>query len=394
MAALQLLPSLPPSIAQDVDGEYILKIWTHQTLWPSINRCEIRNARGFTNCFGRSTFSVILRSRSLIALFCRYYCAFNTPTETQAANSDGPLDPDAPTGDEQPIANGLPTDITLAALSQLGVFRTGSNRCFVSIIDGTNQFIISETTKSVSLRHKDKHIPDDGIYLGVRTLDLVWGVCPHTIKLFTSQDSSSNINTDNITANRSRYIIRDFTKEDCFKDRPYVRDWPHMRFYAEVPLFSAAGYVLGSYCVVDDKPRDNFDDEEVAVLQEVSDAIANHLENVRLVHFHRRAETLVKGLTSFVKETPEFEPTEASKDGYLVPLDMSLNLRHQSTDNRDAGDDFCSAHSGEQSGYNISILGRTSSTNISGPPLEFSNKIPVLPTRRPFIRACRIGRPS
>ncbi|KAJ5605293.1 hypothetical protein N7510_010447 [Penicillium lagena] len=285
----------------------------------------------------------------------RYYSSFSTPADSQVA------DPDAPTGDEQPLAAGLPSDITLAALSQLGVFRTGSNRCFVSIIDGQNQFIISETTKSVSLRNKDKHLPNDGVYLGVRTLDLVWGVCPHTIKLFTSKDSSGNIDTDNVTANRSRYVIRDFTKEDCFKDRPYVRDWPHMRFYAEVPLVSAAGYVLGSYCIVDDKPRTHFDDDEVAVLQEVSDAIAAHLENVRLVHCQRRAESLMKGLTSFVDENPTFEPTEASKDGHLVP--SSLDLPGQKS-NRVSGSEveFFSAHSGEQSAYDVSILGKSSST--------------------------------
>lgn len=285
------------------------------------------------------------------------------------------MESDAPTGDEQPISAGLPKDITLAALSQLGVFRTGSNRCFVSIIDGQNQFIISETTKSVSLRNKDKHLPGDGVYIGVRALDLVWGVCPHTIKLFTSTDSSNDIDTPNVTANSSRYIIRDFTKEDCFKNRPYVLEWPHMRFYAEVPLVSAAGYVLGSYCVVDDKPRDKFDDEEVAVLQEVSDAIAAHLENVRLVHFQRRAESLMKGLTSFVKENPDFEPTEASKDGHLVP--SALNLPgYTSTGSSGSGNEFVSAHTGGQSAYNISVLDNTSSaTMATSSPLFSQEKI-------------------
>jgi len=282
------------------------------------------------------------------------------------------VETDAPTGDEQPVSTGIPTDITLAALSQLGVFRTGSNRCFVSIIDGQNQFIISETTKSISLRNKDKHIPGDGVYIGVRALDLVWGVCPHTIKLFTSTDSSSNIDTENVTANRSCYIIRDFTKEDSFKDRPYVREWPHMRFYAEVPLVSAAGYVLGSYCVVDDKPRDNFDDEEVAILQEVSDAITAHLENVRLVHSHRRVESLMKGLTDFVTEHPKFGPTEASKDGHLVP--PTLNLPDQRLSGS-SGVEFFSKHPGGQSAYNVSMLDNMSSaTMVTSSPLFSQEK--------------------
>jgi hypothetical protein len=289
------------------------------------------------------------------------------------------VESDAPTGDEQPISAGIPKDITLGALSQLGVFRTGSNRCFVSIIDGQNQFIISETTKSVSLRNKDKHLPGDGVYIGVRALDLVWGVCPHTIKLFTSQDSSNEIDTPNVTANKSRYVILDFRKEDCFKDRPYVLEWPHMRFYAEVPLISAAGYVLGSYCVVDDKPRDNFDDEEVALLQEVSDAIAAHLENVRLVHVQRRAESLMKGLTSFVKEHPESDPTEALQDGHLMPF--ALNPPgNTSSGSSGSGVEFFRAHPGGQSAYNFSTLDNMSSATPENSSPVFSREQQSRPT--------------
>ncbi|KAJ5777518.1 hypothetical protein N7520_000764 [Penicillium odoratum] len=226
-------------------------------------------------------------------------------------------DNEAPTGDEQPNSSFLSSDITLNALAQLGVFRLGCNRSFVSIIDRDSQFIIAEATKSVSLRITDQHLPGDGVYLGARRLDLEWGVCPHTISLFTGKDPSFVIDTANITANRSRYIIRDFTKEDCFKDRPYVREWPHMRFYAEVPLFSPSGYVLGSYCVVDDSPREEFGDTEVDLLQEISDAIGLHLENTRVVHNHHRAEKLVKGLTSFVQDYAEFDPREVSSDHRL-----------------------------------------------------------------------------
>lgn len=154
-----------------------------------------------------------------------------------------------------------------------------------------------------------------------------WGVCPHTIRLFTSQDLSYTIDTPNITANKTRYIIRDFTKEDCFRDRPYVREWPHMRFYAEVPLFSPAGYVLGSYCVVDDSPREEFGDADVALLQEVSDAIALHLENTRSVHYHRRSEDLVRGLTSFVKYYATFDPRQVSSDYRLQSNTPNLPSR-------------------------------------------------------------------
>lgn len=239
----------------------------------------------------------------------------------------------APRGDEQPSAGNLSTDITLTALAQLGVHRLACNRSFVSIIDGGNQHIIAEATASISLRDKDKHLPNDGIYLGARSLDLVWGVCPHTISLFTGRDMSCAIDTDNITANRTRYIIRDFQKEDNFKDRPYVRAWPYMRFYAEVPLYSPAGFVLGSYCVVDDKPRSIFGEDDVNTLREVADAVARHLEHVRIVHCHRQSERLIKGLTNFVKDHADFDPREVSNDHRLEAMAVASNVNASAPDN-------------------------------------------------------------
>ncbi|RHZ63232.1 hybrid sensor histidine kinase/response regulator [Aspergillus thermomutatus] len=121
-----------------------------------------------------------------------------------------------------------------------------------------------------------------------------------------------------MSADRTHYIVRNFAKEERFKDRPYVVNWPHMRFYAEVPLHSPSGYVLGSYCVVDNQPRAEFGNDEVDALREIADAVAQHLENVRIVNCHRRAENLVKGLTKFVKDHADFDPADASSPA-VVP---------------------------------------------------------------------------
>ncbi|OQE06694.1 hypothetical protein PENVUL_c017G04439 [Penicillium vulpinum] len=279
--------------------------------------------------------------RERIRDLSRYYCTLTrTFPATGATASEEEETPTAPTGDEQPAGCELAKDITLNALAQLGVLRFNANRCFVSIIDGETQHIIAETTRSVSLRDKNRHKPGDGIYLGARSLDLIWGVCPHTVRLFTGR-ATDDIDTSNITANRTRYIIRDFTLEDSFKDRPYVREWPHMRFYAEVPLFSASGHVLGSYCIVDDKPWVEFGDDQVTDLQEVADAIGIHLENVRMSQVHIRTEKLVKGLTDFVKSHAEFDPKEASNHGRLQSSVNAANLAPNEMDatTADADDD-------------------------------------------------------
>lgn len=171
----------------------------------------------------------------------------------------------------------------------------------MSIIDHNSQYVLAEATRSVSLCEQDIHKEGDALYLGIQTLPLYWGVCPSTMKTFTDPGTSLQISTPNITANRSRYIVRDFLKEPRLKDRPYVVEWPFMRFYAEVPIRSPTGYVIGGYCVIDDKPWDVFGDEEVRTLQEISDCIANHLELMRMKQDFERAERLMKGLSSFVE---------------------------------------------------------------------------------------------
>lgn len=248
----------------------------------------------------------------LICSSARYYCAIRPPSVSQdpdATLTQSELEKDEP---DLNVAQ-LPSDITLTALTQLGVHRLGCERSFASLIDGQSQHLISEATASISLRDRTKHAPNDGLYLGNTTLDLIWGVCPHAIKLFSGYHVPHLKNTANVTASPTHYVVRDFTLEDCFKDRPYVTGWPYMRFYAEVPIYSPSGHVLGGYCVVDNKPRQDFSEDDVIALQEISDAIACHLENVRTVHYHRRSDRLIRGLTTFVKDRHhERSPLDAS----------------------------------------------------------------------------------
>lgn len=227
--------------------------------------------------------------------------------------------------------------------------------------------MISEATASISLRDTHHHQPGDGIFLGVRTLDLEWGVCPHAIRLFTGQDESQVQDTENITANRTRNIIRDFTKEDFYKDRSYVLGWPFFRFYAEVPLYSPSGYVLGSYCVVDDKPRTVFGDDEVSALREIADAITNHLENARIVQYHRRSESLVKGLTEFVKTRSKFDPTGVSTQNQLETSTKKINMETLGSLSTSSDVDEGIASLSLQDHGIYSSLDRTSSPGLNAP---------------------------
>ena len=139
------------------------------------------------------------------------------------------------------------------------------------------------------------------MFLGATTLDLVWGVCPSTIQVFTSKDDSLDIDSTYVKASRSYYIMNDLSKVKGFEDRPYIAGWPYMRYYAEVPIHSPSGLTIGSFCVVDNKPRDGIDAKGLQVLGEIADSIKDHLELVMCKQQRERAERMIQSLGLFVE---------------------------------------------------------------------------------------------
>jgi hypothetical protein len=149
------------------------------------------------------------RNRSLE--LAKYFAASQVQPASQAAIGDEAV-AEAPTA---PAA-----DTTLTALAQLGTFKLGCDRAFISLINSTHQYIIGEATQSTSLLDNSIR-SEDGLYLGVRALELAFGVCAQTIQIFTSDDRT--IRTPNVYADNTRYIIKDFTADPHFVSRPYVK---------------------------------------------------------------------------------------------------------------------------------------------------------------------------
>ncbi|KAF7944499.1 hypothetical protein EAE96_010890 [Botrytis aclada] len=192
-------------------------------------------------------------------------------------------------------------DPTLTAFAQLGAYRLNTERSFISLMDSHNQYIIAEATRSVSLHERDITKPGDEIFLGARILDMHWGICPNTIQIFTAKDDTGNMKTNIVTANQTQYVMNDLSAIEKYKNRPYIAGWPHMRYYAEVPIYSPENIVIGTFCVVDNKPRmEGLDKEGFMILNEIAKAIMSHLVLIEKQDHLERGEKMVKGLGLFV----------------------------------------------------------------------------------------------
>jgi signal transduction histidine kinase/CheY-like chemotaxis protein len=186
--------------------------------------------------------------------------------------------------------------MTLNALVQFGALRLDTDRSFLSLIDGDFQYIVAEATRKQSLMQENASEDDDRLFLGVCKLDQHFGVCPNTMKAFTDETGTWVANGPNVVCDRTRYVINDFRADAHYLEKPYVSGWPHMVSYLEVPLTSPLGYVLGSYCVVDNRQRDFNDDKTVNIMAEIATAIMSHLDLVRTKEHRARSDQLIRGL--------------------------------------------------------------------------------------------------
>ena len=81
------------------------------------------------------------------------------------------------------------------------------------------------------------------------------------------------------------FIIKDARSDVRFFDNPLTTGYPHVIFYAGIPLVNSNGFPLGTLCVIDDKPG-QLSDEQLVKL--------NHLsrQTVKLLELRRSQKEL------------------------------------------------------------------------------------------------------
>lgn len=186
-------------------------------------------------------------------------------------------------------------DAALSAFAQLAALRLGCDRAYVSILDDTHQYILTEATRTTSL-HRDPttNENDDALVYGTAT-----------VPLESSNQSASFPGlplSDLSIANLAEpWILTDVRAGGTSQQCAFARSHPSVRFYAVVPIRTPGGYNIGTICVVGCTPRLEVSDADKRLISDVSKTVMEHLERCRTTADHQRSLKLFEALGHLVK---------------------------------------------------------------------------------------------
>lgn len=101
------------------------------------------------------------------------------------------------------------------------------------------------------------------------------------------------------TSDHYVYEISDLSADPRFSERPYVLEFPHLRYYAGTPIRTKDGYNIGSLCVLDSATRTMTDDQK-RTLHSIGVLVMRHLEIVADRKTLMLNQRMAEGLGMFV----------------------------------------------------------------------------------------------
>ncbi|KAJ4354761.1 hypothetical protein N0V95_003534 [Ascochyta clinopodiicola] len=210
-------------------------------------------------------------------------------------------------------------DKALTAFAQLGALRLNARRCLISFFDRRNCYILAEATRTTSLHTGQPEFSEDSLHWGNTIFPKEHSICYYTVNLTTDRpglpfDDSSSIPS---------LVVNDLAADRRFRAYPSVVGFPKARFYAGVPIRSPSGHNIGTYCVLDDKPRDGLSTHQLDFLKDMAGTVMRHLEMTRATEDHRRGKIMVRSLGSFAEGKSGLE--DWWHDPWDTPLSAGLS---------------------------------------------------------------------
>ncbi|KAH6633080.1 sensor histidine kinase-like protein/response regulator [Boeremia exigua] len=204
-------------------------------------------------------------------------------------------------------------DKALTAFAQLGALRLNARRCLISFFDRRNCYILAEATRTSSLCTGQPEFSEDCLSWGNTILPKEESICYYTVNLGGSSPFDS----------LPTLVVNDLLADHRFKHFPSVVGSAKSRFYAGIPIRSPSGHTIGTYCVLDDKPRDGLTTHQLDFLKDMAGTVMRHLEMTRATEDHRRGKIMVKSLGSFAEGKSGLE--DWWQDPWDTPLSAGLS---------------------------------------------------------------------
>lgn len=186
-------------------------------------------------------------------------------------------------------------DPALAAFAQFAALRLGARRSYISFFDRTSQYILAETSPSLSLKTNVANDDRDKLWTGAAIFPRVGSICASTARPLRAYASGEG------TLQRGANIIPNLKADGRFCEIQKVTDHPRETFYAGVPIQTSKGSAIGSFCVFfDDPKRTDMADSELEFMKHLANTIMMHLEMVRAQAENLRSQDMIRALGSFI----------------------------------------------------------------------------------------------
>lgn len=114
--------------------------------------------------------------------------------------------------------------------------------------------------------------------------------------------------------------VPDTRLDERFSDNPLVTGPPHIRFYAGAPLHSADGFLVGTLCLIDSRPRQLTADEHHA-LRDFADAVESEMNRLT----EARAQEQLARQEARLRTLFELSPIGISLSDYETGQFIDLN---------------------------------------------------------------------
>lgn len=176
----------------------------------------------------------------------------------------------------------------MTAFAQLGAHRLHGKRGLITLSTRDTEYIIAESGVGLSLQKDDDK--NDPLWHGATALKDNCGLGRDLCKIFCNDEDTNYA------------VFNDISLVEPFSEKRVVTEAPFIKFLACVPLRSPLyNMVIGTYIVVDDKPRDGLTESEIEFLVDMGVTVMDHLEAQRLNQKQHRSERMVKAIGLFIE---------------------------------------------------------------------------------------------